>query len=128
MARSPVVPWAAPVGALSAEAVRKGDVQEPMRERPGSAVGFAGGFDFRTKRGSGGPHRLDERLHPEDAAKEMIASRSSLYGLSHHADCRRARHALQDGHQREMPISPARNPLPTPGFVTVGAGSPSRLA
>ena len=25
-----------------AEAVRKGDVREPMRERPGNAVGFAG--------------------------------------------------------------------------------------
>jgi hypothetical protein len=31
--------------------VRKGDVQEPMRKRPGSAVGFAGGFDFHTERG-----------------------------------------------------------------------------
>jgi len=29
---------------LSAEAVRKGDVQERMWERPGSAVGFAGGL------------------------------------------------------------------------------------
>jgi hypothetical protein len=37
-----------------------------MRERPGSAVEFSGGLDFRTGRGSGGPHRLDERLHPED--------------------------------------------------------------
>jgi hypothetical protein len=35
-------------------------------ERPGSAVGFAGGLDFHTERGSGGPHRLDERLHPGD--------------------------------------------------------------
>jgi hypothetical protein len=33
-----------------------------MRERPGSAVGFAGGLDFDTERGSGDPHRLDERL------------------------------------------------------------------
>ncbi len=29
-------------------------------------VGFADGLDFHTERGSGGPHRLDERLHPED--------------------------------------------------------------
>ena len=65
MARTPVLPEATLVGVLTAEAVRKGDVQEPMRERPGGAVGFAGGFDFRTERGSGGPHRLDERLHPE---------------------------------------------------------------
>src|SRR5277367_4425949 len=40
----PVLPEAHTVGALSAEAVRKGDVQEPMRERPGSAVEFAGGL------------------------------------------------------------------------------------
>src|ERR1700722_3268459 len=65
-ARTPVLPEAIPVGALSAEAVRKGDVQEPMRERPGSAVEFAGGLDFHTERDSGRPHRLDERLHPED--------------------------------------------------------------
>jgi hypothetical protein len=32
----------------------------------GGAVGFAGGLDFHMERGSGGPHRLDERLHPED--------------------------------------------------------------
>jgi hypothetical protein len=32
----------------------------------GSAVEFAGGLDFHPERGSGGPHRLDERLHPED--------------------------------------------------------------
>jgi hypothetical protein len=55
-----------PLCPLYVEAVRKGDVQESMRERPGSAVEFAGGLDFRTERGSGGPHRLDERLHPED--------------------------------------------------------------
>jgi hypothetical protein len=54
-----------PLCPLYVEAVRKGDVQESMRERPGSAVEFAGGLDFRTERGSGGPHRLDERLHPE---------------------------------------------------------------
>jgi hypothetical protein len=35
---------------LSNEAVRKGDVQEPMRERPGSAVGFGRGLDFHTER------------------------------------------------------------------------------
>src|ERR1700722_14079948 len=32
----------------------------------GSAVEFAGGLDFHMERGSGGPHSLDERLHPED--------------------------------------------------------------
>jgi hypothetical protein len=35
---------------LSGEAVRKGNVQEPMRERPGSAVGSAGGLERRTLR------------------------------------------------------------------------------
>ena len=54
------------LGPLSDEAVRRGDVQEPMRERPGSAVEFAGGLDFHTERDSGRPHRLDERLHSED--------------------------------------------------------------
>jgi hypothetical protein len=39
----------ASVRALPAEAVRKGDVQGPMRERPVSAVGFAGGLDFHTE-------------------------------------------------------------------------------
>ena len=34
----------------SAEAVRKGNVQEPMWERLGSAVGFAGGLDFHKER------------------------------------------------------------------------------
>jgi hypothetical protein len=66
LARTPVLTRARALGPLSAEAVRKGGVQEPMRERPGSAVGFAGGLDFHTERGSGGLHRLDERLHPED--------------------------------------------------------------
>ena len=32
----------------SAEAVRKGDVHEPMWERPGSAVRFAGGLGFHS--------------------------------------------------------------------------------
>ena len=40
--------WLCP---LHVEAVRKGDVQERMWERPGSAVGFAGGLDFHTERG-----------------------------------------------------------------------------
>jgi hypothetical protein len=66
LAGTPVLLDATLVRALPTEAVRKGDVQGPMRERPGSAVEFAGGLDFHTKRGSGGPHRLDERLHPED--------------------------------------------------------------
>jgi hypothetical protein len=50
---------------LFAEAVRKGDVQG-LCGSAGRAVGFAGGLYFHTERGSGGPHRLDERLHPED--------------------------------------------------------------
>ena len=37
----------------------------------GSAVGFAGGLYFHTERGSGGPHRLDERLHPEDGDRPL---------------------------------------------------------
>ena len=37
-----------------AEVARKGDVQEPMREQPGSTVGFAGGFDFHMEGCSGG--------------------------------------------------------------------------
>ena len=49
LAGAPVLPGATHVRALPAEAVRKGDVQEPMRERPGSAVGFAGGLDFHTE-------------------------------------------------------------------------------
>ena len=65
-ARTPVLPEAILVGPLSAEAVRKGDVQEPMRERPGSAVEFAGGLDFHTERDSSRPDRLDHWLHPED--------------------------------------------------------------
>ena len=40
LARTPILPEATSVGALSAEAVRKGDVQGPMRGRPGSAVGL----------------------------------------------------------------------------------------
>ena len=71
-------PEAALVDALSAEAVRKGDVQEPMRERPGSAVGFAGGLDFHTERGSGDPHRLDERLHPEDGDHPLQIVRQNV--------------------------------------------------
>ena len=31
------------IGALSAEAVRKGDVQEPMRERPEARLGLLAG-------------------------------------------------------------------------------------
>src|ERR1700677_1668737 len=75
---TPVLPEATLVGALSAEAVRKGDVQEPMRERPGSAVGFAGGLDFHTERGSGDPHRLDKRLHPEDGDHPLQIVRQNV--------------------------------------------------
>ena len=38
------------LGPLPAEAVRKGDVQEPMGERPGSALEFADGLDFHRER------------------------------------------------------------------------------
>ena len=58
--------------------LRKGDVQEPMRERPGSAVGFAGGLDFRMESGSGGPHRLDEGLHPEDGDHPLQIVRENV--------------------------------------------------
>jgi hypothetical protein len=66
------------MNALTAEAVRKGDVQEPNWERPGSAVGFAGGLDFRTERDSGGPHHLDERLHPEDGDHPLQIVRENV--------------------------------------------------
>jgi hypothetical protein len=58
--------------------LRKGDVQGAMRERPGSAVGFAGGLDFHTERGSGDPHRLDERLHPEDGDRPLQIVRQNV--------------------------------------------------
>ena len=32
----------------------KGDVQDPMRERPGSAVGFVGGLGFHSEMSIGG--------------------------------------------------------------------------
>ena len=49
-----------------------------MRERPGSAVGFAGGLDFHTERGSGDPRRLDERLHPEDGDHPLQIVRQNV--------------------------------------------------
>jgi hypothetical protein len=67
-----------PLCRLYVEAVRKGDVQGPMRERPGSAVGFAGGLDFHTERGSGDPHRLDERLRPEDGDHPLQIVRENV--------------------------------------------------
>ena len=58
--------------------LRKGDVQGAMREAPGSAVGCAGGLDFHAERGSGDPHRLDERLHPEDGDRPLQIVRQNV--------------------------------------------------
>jgi hypothetical protein len=49
-----------------------------MRERPGSALGFAGGLDFQTEKGSGYPHRLDERLQPEDGDHPLQIVRENV--------------------------------------------------
>ena len=49
LARIPVLPEATAVGALSAEAVRKGDFLEAMQEWLRSAAGVAGGLIFRRR-------------------------------------------------------------------------------
>jgi hypothetical protein len=48
-AGTPALSKGDPVGALSAEAVRKDDFQGRMWERAGSAVGFAGGLGFHSE-------------------------------------------------------------------------------
>jgi hypothetical protein len=63
--QTPVLSEGTNVGPLSAEAVRKGDFQEHMRERE-EARQISQRFSYSSGEGSGGPHRLDERLHPED--------------------------------------------------------------
>ena len=65
---------------LRAEAVRKGD--ESLCGSAGSAVGFTGGLYFHTERGSGGPHRLDERLHPEDGDHPLQIVGENVEGSS----------------------------------------------
>ena len=42
------------------------------------AVGFAGGLDFHTERGSGDPHRLDERLDTEDGNHPLQIVRENV--------------------------------------------------